>query len=53
MGSVCTVNALKISNTIIFPISKKMLVFMTVIYKMLVRIANSSDPDQIASEEAV
>ena len=33
--------------------SNKMLVFRTVIHKMLIRIANSEEPDQTAFSEAV
>ena len=43
----------KISNTVPFLFSHKMLVFRVGIYKMLVRIKNRDDPDQTASSEAV
>ena len=43
----------KISNTFLFLFSNKMLVTRAGILKMLVRIANSADPDQTASWEAV
>ena len=35
----------KISNTFLILISNKMLIFRTGIHKILVRIANSEDPD--------
>ena len=38
--SICS----KISNTLLIPLSNKMLVFSAGIHKMLVRIANSEDP---------
>ena len=40
-------------NTFLFLFSKKMLFHRAGIYKMPVRIANSEDPDQTASSEAV
>ena len=43
----------KTSNTFLFLFSNEMLFFMTGILKMVVRIANREDPDQIESEEAV
>ena len=43
----------KISNTLLFIFLDKMLVIRTGIHKMLVRIANRTDPDQTASSEAV
>ena len=43
----------KISNTFLFLISNKMLVFRAGIHKFLVRIANREDLDQTASTEAV
>ena len=43
----------KLWNTFLILFSNKMLVTRTGIYKMLVRVANSSDPDQTASTEAV
>ena len=43
----------KISNTILFLFSNKMLVFRAEIYNMFVRMANREDPDQTASSEAV
>ena len=43
----------KISNTFLFLYSNKMLVSRDGIHKMLVTIANSEDPDQTASSEAV
>ena len=48
---MCTVNILKLRT--LFSFCSQMLVFMTVIYEMLVRIANREDPDQTASSEAV
>ena len=42
-------NVSKISNTFLFLFSNKMLIFRARIHKMLVRIANSADPDQTAS----
>ena len=39
----------KISNTLLFLFSNKMLAFRAGIHKMLVRIANRRDPDQTAS----
>ena len=57
MAYTCTINIYdkcsKISNTFLFPLSTKMLVFRDGIDKMLVRIANREDPDQTASAEAV
>ena len=47
-----TVNVLKL-RTLLFLLSNKMLIFRAGIHKMLVRQANSEDPDQIASSEAV
>ena len=43
----------KILNTFLFLFSNKMLVIKAGIHKMLFRIANSEDPDQTASSEAV
>ena len=43
----------KISNTFLFLFSNKMLVFRAGIHKFLARVANSEDPDQTASKEAV
>ena len=43
----------KILKTFLFLFSKKMLAHRGGIYKMLVRIANSEDPDQTASSGAV
>ena len=39
----------KISNTFLFLASNKMLIIMVGINKMLVRIANTEDPDRFAS----
>ena len=36
-----------------FLLTNKMLIIMTVIHKMLVKVANREDPDQTASSEAV
>ena len=46
-------NCSKISNTLIFLFSTKMVVIRAGINNMLVRIANREDPDQTASSEAV
>ena len=43
----------KISNTFLFLLSNKKLVFRAEIHKMLVKIANREDPDQTGSSEAV
>ena len=43
----------KISNSIFFLFSNKMLAIRAGILKMLVRIANREDPDQTASSETV
>ena len=43
----------KISNTFLFLFSTKKLIIRAGIHKLLVRIANSEDPDQTASSEAV
>ena len=43
----------KISNTLLFLFSNKILVIKPWIHEMLVRIVNMEDPDQIASSEAV
>ena len=43
----------KISNTLLFFFSNKIVVIRAGIYKILVRIANREDPDQTASSEAV
>ena len=43
----------KISKTFLFLFSNKMLVFRARIHKMCARTANSADPDQTASKEAV
>ena len=40
----------KVSNTFLFLLSNKMLVFKTRYHKMLVIMANREDPDQTASE---
>ena len=42
----------KILNTFLFLFSNKMLLIKAGIHKMLVRIANREDSDQIASSEA-
>ena len=47
------VKCLLISNTFLFQLSNKMVVFRAGIHKMLVRIANREDPNQTASSEAV
>ena len=46
--AVCTVNVLNFST-----LFTKLMVIRTAIHKMLVRLANSEDPDQTASLEAV
>ena len=43
----------KISNTLLFLFSNKMLIIRAGIHKILVRTANRVDPDQTASTEAV
>ena len=43
----------KISDTFLFLFSNKMIVIGAAIHKLLVRIANSEDPEQTASSEAV
>ena len=43
----------KISSTFLLLFSNKILVFRAGIQKILVKIANREDPDQIASSEAV
>ena len=43
----------KILNIFLFLFSNEMLVIKAEIYEMLVRIANTEDPDQTASSEAV
>ena len=43
----------KIQNTFLFLFSDKMLVIMAATRKMPVKIANSEDPNQTASSEAV
>ena len=48
-----TVIVLKFKTLFSFLLSSKILVIMARIHKMLVRIANSADPDQTASKEAV
>ena len=48
----CSVNVLKFPSFYFFCF-RKMLVIRVGILKMLVRIANSEDPDQTASSEAV
>ena len=50
---IVNVNVLKISNTFLFLLSNKLLVFRAGIYKMIFRIANWDDPDQTGSLEAV
>ena len=42
-----------IMNTFLFLFSTKLLVIRAGIHKMLVSLANSDDPDQTASSEAV
>ena len=47
-------NCSKILTTFLFLFSKKkMVVIRAGIHKMLLRIANRTDPDQIASSEAI
>ena len=43
----------KISSTFLLLFSNKIMIFRAGIHKMDVRIANSEDPDQTASSEAV
>ena len=43
----------KILNTFLFLVSNKLLLFMAGYHKMLVRTANTENPDQTASSEAV
>ena len=43
----------EIFSTFLFLFSNKMFVYRAGIHKMLVRIANSEDPDQTAFSEAV
>ena len=55
-GTVFSLNipaVLKFRETFLFLFSTKMLIIRAGIHKMLVRIANSRDPDQTASAEAV
>ena len=49
----CYSKCSKMSNTLLFLFSTKMLVILDGIHKMRVRIANREDPDQTASSEAV
>ena len=48
-----TIYFLKCSTFFLFLFSFKIVVIRTGIHKMLVRIANSEDPDQTASSEAI
>ena len=43
----------EISNTVLFLFLNKMLVDRTGVHKILVRIANSEDPDQTASRSSL
>ena len=44
---------LKNLNILLFPFSNEMMTIRSAIHKMLVRIANSEDPDLTASSEAM
>ena len=46
-------NCSEISNIVLSQLANKMLVIRAGIHKILERIANSEDPDQTASSEAV
>ena len=50
---IVNVNVLKISNTFLFLLSNKLLVFRAGIYKMIVRIANWDDPDLLKQSDLV